>query len=336
MDCTLLVPRLFWPRETAEPVVSGLALPALTELLSRASKQRAGAESMEAWLSRAHGIERQHDWPIAPLTAERDGIAVDDAYWLRADPVHLRIERTGLTFGGTALLMLTEEESQALVASLNAHFEPVGLSFHAPAPERWYVKLAAAPGLTTRAPDDVVGADVPALGHGSVDVESVARKMILQRLHERLCFVCSEIEKRAIEEREPSALDLDMHRVGAQPVRAAGIAAVELERERRDRPVVLAFDFERLAEPAFGGDRGKALRAGACEQRRKGGKMEAARDGFGRLARPEQIGNQQRAVHLVLATSVLPPRLPATLEPSAVTARLTYGTLPTFRFCLRL
>ena len=160
MHATLLVPGLFWPRETTETVASGLELPALTHLLSRARKAPVADESVDAWLCRSHGIARQHDWPLAPLTYAFDGGAPGEAYWLRADPVHIRVERNGLTFVGTALLELTAEESTALVGSLNAHFEPVGISFHAPARERWYVRLATTPDLVTRSPDEVVGADV--------------------------------------------------------------------------------------------------------------------------------------------------------------------------------
>jgi hypothetical protein len=160
MHVTLLVPGLFWPRETADAVLNGLDVPALAQLLSRARRQALTEVSLVPWLCASHGVARQQDWPIAPLTLALDGVEAGDAYWLRADPVHIRVERNGLTFVGTALLALSAEESQALASAITAHFAPVGLAFHAPARERWYVKLASAPDLVTRPPEEVVGADV--------------------------------------------------------------------------------------------------------------------------------------------------------------------------------
>ncbi|HYC48924.1 MAG TPA: hypothetical protein VED01_25890 [Burkholderiales bacterium] len=167
MNCTLLIPGLFWARETADAVLSGIELPALTELLSRARRQPVTHGTLAAWLCASHGIARQRDWPIAPLTLAHDGVDPGDAYWLRADPVHIRVERDGLTFVATALLALSDEESQALAASLKAHFEAIGIAFHAPSARRWYVNAAGTPDLVTHAPDEVAGRDVQAsLPHG--------------------------------------------------------------------------------------------------------------------------------------------------------------------------
>src|SRR5688572_453405 len=83
MQCTLLIPQLFWPRETAELAGRGLELSALSTLLARAEVERFAPLSAEAWLCQAFEVERQHDWPIAPLTLSVDGGDPDDAYWLR-------------------------------------------------------------------------------------------------------------------------------------------------------------------------------------------------------------------------------------------------------------
>ena len=69
---------------------------------------RAGTpwDAAEGWLCQAFEVDRQRDWPIAPLTLCVDGGEPDLAYWLRADPVHIKVSREGLhlvdSFTGTS------------------------------------------------------------------------------------------------------------------------------------------------------------------------------------------------------------------------------------------
>jgi hypothetical protein len=62
--------------------------------------------------------------------------------WLRADPVHLRLERDAVTLHDATMLGVTRAEADALVAALRALFAP-DLELHAPAPDRWYARVAA-------------------------------------------------------------------------------------------------------------------------------------------------------------------------------------------------
>jgi hypothetical protein len=160
MHCTLLIPDLFWPRETAEAVLRGLELPALTKLLARARVQRLPAITTEGWLCQAFGVERQHDWPLAPLTLESDGFDAGDAYWLRADPVHIKVERDRLSVVDSALFEISDEEGRAFVAALDRHFSGDGTSFVSSTPKRWYARLAQPPDLVTRSLREVAGRDV--------------------------------------------------------------------------------------------------------------------------------------------------------------------------------
>lgn len=168
MHCTLLIPGLFWPRVGADEVARGLEVPALRRLLARADAQRFAPITPEGWLCQAFQIEREQDWPVAPLTLELDRGEPAGAYWLRADPVHMKIERDRLLLIDNALFDLQQEEAQALAESLNAHFERDGLAFHAPHPKRWYVKLARTPTLVTHSMNEVAGHDVkPYLPEGA-------------------------------------------------------------------------------------------------------------------------------------------------------------------------
>jgi hypothetical protein len=160
MLCTLLIPYLFWPRETAGQVLHGLDLPGLTRLVSRARAERYPPLTSDAWLCQAFEVEKQHDWPVAPLTLNVDGGDPSYQYWLRADPVHLRLERERLVLMDSSVFDITEDEAHAIGAALNAQFSRDGIVFDIRAPKRWYVKIAKTPELVTRSISEVAGRDV--------------------------------------------------------------------------------------------------------------------------------------------------------------------------------
>lgn len=172
MHCTLLVPDLFWPRDTAEDAARGLALPVLQTVLARATLQRHAPVSSEGWLCQAFEVERQQDWPVAPLTLALDGGDPGGAYWLRADPVHLQLQRERVALMASDTLEITPQEAQQVVDALNAQFPAEELHFEARAPRRWYLRAAQRPSLITetmsaaagRHVHDVLpsGADAPA------------------------------------------------------------------------------------------------------------------------------------------------------------------------------
>jgi hypothetical protein len=156
-----LVPYLFPPARLRE-AAQGLRLPALETLLARGSRQPCPAEGVEAALCEALGIPRQQDWPLAPITLAADGGEPGDAYWLRADPVHLRVMRDRIVLADGESLELSRQESDALAASIGGHFgadfNPLPLH-----PQRWYLRLPQAPRLTTTPLSVAVGRDIEAL-----------------------------------------------------------------------------------------------------------------------------------------------------------------------------
>ena len=103
---------------------------------------------MEAALCEAMGIARQQDWPLAPITLEADGRLAGDTYWLRADPVHLRVMRDRIVLTDNRALNLSPQEATALATAIGQHFgeafNPIPLH-----PQRWYVRFPYPPRLTT-------------------------------------------------------------------------------------------------------------------------------------------------------------------------------------------
>lgn len=153
----LVIPDLFLPQEMAAEACSGLKLTALEKLLARAKPLPLPEESLETWLCGAFGVMGQ---AIAAVTLRADGMEPGAAYWLRADPAHLRLQRDQLILQSD--VRLDAGEATQLCASLNAHFAGEGLCFFAPHPQRWYLQMDAVPDLTTHPSAQVEGKNIHA------------------------------------------------------------------------------------------------------------------------------------------------------------------------------
>lgn len=156
-----LAPHLLPPARFLEAAVRDLRLPALETLLARGSLQPCPADGVEAAVCAALGIARQQDWPLAPIAVAADGGEAGDAYWLRADPVHLRVMRDRVVLA-SGDLELSREEADALAASIGGHFgeDFSPLPLH---PQRWYLRFPLAPRLTTTPLSVAVGRDIAPL-----------------------------------------------------------------------------------------------------------------------------------------------------------------------------
>src|SRR5262245_29700570 len=141
MHCHLFAPALLRPGVEIRE-----RLPAAETLIAKGRRRTVPFESAEAWLCERFGVARQRDWPVAPYALLGDGGAPGDDYWLRADPVHLVVDRDRLVLAGSA--RLSREEAESLVEPLNAHFAGE-IVLHPLRPERWYARLPAAPDLVT-------------------------------------------------------------------------------------------------------------------------------------------------------------------------------------------
>ncbi|MBE0615711.1 MAG: hypothetical protein IH604_18745 [Burkholderiales bacterium] len=153
MHCHLLLPDLFWPERDFQDIYAGLDTPALDRLLARGRARvetgEADARSCEAWLCERFGVDKQEDWPLAPYCLLADGGEPGEHHWLRADPVHLRLEGNRLVLADSGSFPLSQREAESLAASLNAHFSGDGLVFHPLRPDRWYLQCAQAPVMQT-------------------------------------------------------------------------------------------------------------------------------------------------------------------------------------------
>lgn len=161
MDCQLLIPGLPPPPQwTDAGLLRDLRLPALETLLARGISTSLPAGSKEAWLCQSFGIEKQHDWPVAPFTLLADGGEPGGDFWLLAEPVHLQLQRDRMVLMDADGLAISGDEATELTAALNSHFAGDGLTFFPSHPGRWHVRLASPARIETHPLETVIGRNI--------------------------------------------------------------------------------------------------------------------------------------------------------------------------------
>jgi len=131
----------------------------LAYLLSKASI-REEALPLEALVCAQSGLEPIPDYPIAAISAAEDGLNVDADYWLRADPVHLVLQRDSFSLSEPCPLPVSRAHAQAMIASFNAHFAQEGLKFSLGESGVWYVSLSQPPQIKTALPAMAMGKNI--------------------------------------------------------------------------------------------------------------------------------------------------------------------------------
>jgi hypothetical protein len=163
MHCQLLIPDLFWPDPDFGEIYRELETPALAQLLGKGRRRHAEAESAEAWLCAQFNVDKQGDWPVAPYSLLADGGEPGAHHWLRADPVHLKLDGSRLVLADSGIFPVSQAEAESLTDSLNGHFSGEGLSFYPLRPDRWYLRAEAAPTMETTALPEAAGRSIDAL-----------------------------------------------------------------------------------------------------------------------------------------------------------------------------
>lgn len=159
MKLHLLIPQLFWPEKLQPEIYQDLAVPYLSKLLSKSRYAVEPAVDMESWLCKQFNItEQQRNWPIAPLMLYIDAPDMSKTnkdFWLRADPVHLRIEQNHIMLADSQAFQISQQEAEEIVDSINRNLDDQGLSvipFH---PDRWYIRMPRTPDMHTYTLDQV-------------------------------------------------------------------------------------------------------------------------------------------------------------------------------------
>jgi 2,3-bisphosphoglycerate-independent phosphoglycerate mutase len=151
----LVIPDLLLPKDISAEVVADMSLPSLLKMLGRGHSEIHESVPLEILLCEMFGIPCRPDAPIAAISAPYDGLAA--GFWIRADPVHLNLQRDQLLLNG---VQVSSEEAATLCASLNGHFAGQGMEFFVPHPQRWYLQLNTLPHIRTIPMSEVIGGDV--------------------------------------------------------------------------------------------------------------------------------------------------------------------------------
>lgn len=131
----------------------------LTKLVSKA-KISVPELPLEALLSEAFNLKPDPDYPLAAIAANADGVDLGQHYWMRADPVHLVLQRDSFSLAEPVPLAVSAEHASQLIATLNAHFASDGLAFFLGQSGAWYLRWQESPQIRTNLPSCAIGRDV--------------------------------------------------------------------------------------------------------------------------------------------------------------------------------
>lgn len=151
MNLHLFVPDIFWPDGLQTDIYQHLKLPALETILAKSNRSETEGEVLESWLCKIFNVTKQQDWPVASILLQREEnrMEVGESYWLRADPVHLRVENNHILLGDNQILNISLKEAISFTDSINEFFSDEGIIFLPLYPDRWYVKCDETPELRT-------------------------------------------------------------------------------------------------------------------------------------------------------------------------------------------
>ena len=155
----LVIPGLLGPMANLASAGIRLSVPTLERLLSRADCRPLMGEDYPTTLFALFGLSSSEarDLPEGAVNYLGEGGDVEDACWMRADPVHLRADRDRLLLFNGEQLAITLPEAERIAAQFNQHFAEDNIQLLTPNPARWYLRLDHCPELTTHSHGKVVG-----------------------------------------------------------------------------------------------------------------------------------------------------------------------------------
>lgn len=164
MKLHLIIPALFWSDKTCPEIYHGLPIPSLEALLSKSNTTRYPPDDLTTWLCRLFEIKKQFDWPVASImqqieSTEYSEINNDNSakdFWLRADPVHLRVEQNHIKLADNHVFQISKDEAMQFTNAINRHLANDYLTLLPLHPYRWYLRLNKAPEIYTQTLDSAI------------------------------------------------------------------------------------------------------------------------------------------------------------------------------------
>jgi hypothetical protein len=151
VHCELIVPGLLASQAAAR-------YPALELLLARGRRGSLDSQSLEQWLHQA--FEQAGDSLAAgALGLAASGADAGQAWWARADPVHLRVLRDRAVVAPGEALQISAAEAAELIDALNRHFTDT-VAFRTLDPRRWVAGFTQETSFLQRPAIEAAGRDV--------------------------------------------------------------------------------------------------------------------------------------------------------------------------------
>lgn len=158
MHIELVVPALM---PAQDPARNPVATPALELLLARGRRSNGTSGSLETWLCRAFAVEEIPSVPAGALTAYSHGVDPGADCWLRADPVHLRADRSSLLLMPNQAFSITDAEAHGLAAAL-APLLAGKFELHPVRPDQWCLRIRGGTqcDASAKPPVELAGANI--------------------------------------------------------------------------------------------------------------------------------------------------------------------------------
>ncbi len=127
--------------EEASESLKSISLPWLSRLLTKADALPIKA-NQTFHQTASYLFHQPAMLPIAPLLASVELNSADNQlFWLKIDPVQLIADRDSLVLIPAEDLVITEDESRALLTSFNEHFAEENLQIEYGSKNSWYLKI---------------------------------------------------------------------------------------------------------------------------------------------------------------------------------------------------
>ncbi len=153
MPATLLIPSFLDDYQAS----GRPRLPKLERILARATRQE--PRHIQYHLAELFGLDPAALQP-GPFMRLGDGGRPDEAYWLRADPVHLAPDRDQLVLMPNSVLETQHEELLSLAEGFDAIYGAEGWHLEFPSRDRGYLRAPRALDVLTHDPESLVGGPV--------------------------------------------------------------------------------------------------------------------------------------------------------------------------------
>jgi hypothetical protein len=155
----LVIPGLCGPLPDLDRL-DGEAVQSLVSWLSRSDRRISPQESFYDVLGMLFGLDNTKPFPAAALSLLACDQYTEEGHWFHVDPVHLQADMDHAILRDTHGLDLTQQESEALIEELNAHFHEDGICFFMGDKDSWFLNIADHEKITTTPVSEVISRNV--------------------------------------------------------------------------------------------------------------------------------------------------------------------------------